>query len=100
MLPQRIKISERALYQQIENEMVILDLAKEQYYGLDDVGARMWQLIVQHEDTATVLKELGSYYDVDEAVLSKDLSDLIAKLINAGLLTVCTEHNINRAASA
>ena len=100
MLPQRIKISERALYQQIENEMVILDLAKEQYYGLDDVGARMWQLIVQHEDTDTILKELGSYYDADEAVLSNDLSDLITKLLSAGLLTVSPEHNINRPASA
>jgi hypothetical protein len=99
MLPQRIKISERALYQQIENEMVILDLAKEQYYGLDDVGARIWQLIVQHGDTPTILKELGSYYDVDQAVLTKDLSDLITKLHNAGLLTVSDEHNINRAAS-
>jgi len=87
VLPQKVKISNKALFQEIENEMVILDLAKEQYYGLDDVGARMWHLLSEHGDTTVVVKQLQSYYDTDELTLSRDLAQLIDKLRQAGLVT-------------
>jgi len=87
VLPQKVNISSKALFQEIENEMVILDLAKEQYYGLDDVGARMWQLLSEHGDTTVVVKQLSTYYDADEITLSRDLAQLIEKLRQAGLVT-------------
>ena len=87
VLPQKVNISNKALFQEIENEMVILDLAKEQYYGLDDVGARMWHLLSEHGDTTVVVKQLRSYYDADELTLSQDLAQLIEKLRQAGLVT-------------
>ena len=88
MLPQKVTISNKALFQEIENEMVILDLAKEHYYGLDDVGARMWHLLSEHGNTAVVVEQLRSYYDADEATLSQDLATLIEKLRQAGLVTI------------
>jgi hypothetical protein len=86
-LPQKVNISNKALFQEIENEMVILDLAKEQYYGLDDVGAKMWHLLSEHGDTTVVVKHLQSYYEADEITLSRDLAQLIEKLRQAGLVT-------------
>ena len=93
MLPQKVKVSNRALFQEIQNELVILDLAEEQYYGLDDVGATMWRLLNEHGDTAIVIKELCDYYGVDEAVVSKDLGELLEKLLAAGLVTVEANNN-------
>jgi len=88
VLPQKVNISNKALFQEIESEMVILDLAKEQYYGLDDVGARMWRLLSEHGDTTVVIKQLCTYYDADEVTLSQDLAQLIEKLRQAGLVTI------------
>jgi Coenzyme PQQ synthesis protein D (PqqD) len=86
-MPSKIKVSDRALFQEIENEIVILDLAEEQYYGLDDVGARMWRLLSEHGDTALVVKELSGFYNVDEAIISRDLDELLQKLLTTGLVT-------------
>ena len=38
LLPEKVTVSTRAIFQEIENEIVILDLAQEKYYGLDDIG--------------------------------------------------------------
>jgi hypothetical protein len=57
----------------VEDEIAILDLAGDRYYVLDDVGARMWKVLSEHGDTATVVRQLQGYYDVDETTLTSDL---------------------------
>ena len=89
MLPRRVKISERAFFQELDKETVILDMAEEQYWGLDDVGARMWQALADHgDDMQVVVTTLRTVYDVDEAVLINDLAELVERLRVAGLVTV------------
>ena len=45
MLPQRATLSSEALFQDISGEGVILDLKSSSYFGLDEVGVRLWQLL-------------------------------------------------------
>lgn len=85
-LPKQVALPEDVLFQEIENECVLLNMASEQYFGLDDVGARMWRLLVEHGDTQQVLTQLGLEYDADEPTLRHDLAAFIAKLQAAGLL--------------
>ena len=47
-------------------------------------------MLAEHGDVATVMKQLLAEYDVDEATLHRDLANLIAELIEEGLLTVQT----------
>ena len=46
----RIEISEDVLFQEVGGETVLLDLASEQYFGLDAVGTRIWQLLGEGAD--------------------------------------------------
>ena len=87
-LPTRIMLSPEVFFQELEGEAVLLDLHNEYYYSLDDVGTRMWQLLVEHREVATVVERLLAEYDVDEATLRRDLAQLIAALADAGLVTV------------
>ena len=87
-LPTRITLSPEVFFQELEGEAILLDLHNEYYYSLDDVGTRMWQLLVEHGDVATVVERLLAEYDVDEATLRRDLAQLIAALADAGLVTV------------
>jgi hypothetical protein len=43
----RVVIPERLLVQQLNCETVILDLDSGTYFGLDEVGTRVWQLLAQ-----------------------------------------------------
>ena len=86
----RISVSTNVLFKELGEESVLLNLGNDRYYGLDDVGTRMWQLLSAHGDVATVVSRLLVEYEgrTDESKLRRDLDELIKKLAEAGLLTV------------
>lgn len=87
-LPTRIMPSEDVLTQQVEDESVLLDLKTEEYYSLDDVGTRMWQLMCESGDPKAAVEALLQIYEVDEATLRRDMAQLIAELAAHGLVVV------------
>lgn len=87
-LPHRVTPTDKVIFQDLERESIMLDLESEYYFSLDDVGTRMWQLLSEHQETATVLARLLDEYDVDAATLRQDLAALIDQLVAAGLVTV------------
>ena len=87
-LPAKIGISDHVLFQEIEGECVLLDMATEQYFGLDDVGTRIWQILAADGDTEKALKKLKQAYAADEATLRTDLTKLVGELCEKGLLNV------------
>jgi len=87
-LPAKIGISDHVLYQEIEGECVLLDMATEQYFGLDDVGTKIWQLLAEDGDTEKTLTKLRQVYAADEATLRTDLTNLVRELCDKGLLNV------------
>jgi hypothetical protein len=91
-LPVRVTVSPNVLFQQLEDESVLLNLNNDRYYGLDDVGTRMWALLSEHGDVATALGHLSVEYgaEVDDAVLRHDLGELIRNLVTAGLISADT----------
>jgi hypothetical protein len=87
-LPTRVTISPELLVQQLEDETVLLDLQSERYFGLDDVGTRMWRLLAEHREVLPVYERLLKTYQVDDATLRHDLAAFIDRLADAGLVTV------------
>ena len=82
---QKISISEEALSQEVNGETVILDLQSESYFGLDEVGTRIWQLLQEEKDLQKVFDALLQEYDVEAEQLEQYLIELVDKLIEAGL---------------
>ena len=87
-LPTQVEISSEALFQELEGETVLLNLQSERYYGLDDVGTRMWELLAENGDVAAAAAHLLKEYNVEPAQLESDLATLIGRLAEAGLLTI------------
>jgi len=88
ILPKKVKISDNVLFQQINNECVLLDMDSEQYFGLNDVGARIWHLLLEDGDTEKALSQLLAEYATDETTLRTDLINLLAELGNEKLITI------------
>ena len=84
----KISISKEALSQEVNGETVILDLKSESYFGLDDVGTRIWQLLQEHGDAKKAFDVMLDEYDVNENQLEKDMNTLIIKLKETGLITM------------
>ena len=45
MKDRTFQLSPDVLFQEVSGEMVLLDLNSEQYFGLDEIGARIWSLL-------------------------------------------------------
>jgi hypothetical protein len=85
----QINIGEDVLFQQLEDEVVLLNMSSQQYYSLNEVGSRMWELLMELHEPNAVVDRLHQIYDVDKDVLRADLDRLVADLNGAGLLKTC-----------
>ena len=85
---QKITISEEALSQEVNGETVILDLKSESYFGLDEVGTRIWQLLQEHGDVQKTFEIMLEEYDVDAEQLEMDINELLEKLVSSGLVKI------------
>jgi hypothetical protein len=78
-------VSKDALFRDLDGEAVILDLRSGTYFGLNAVGARIWQLVQQHGELAPVFDALCREYDAAPEVLEHDLLQLLGQLEQARL---------------
>jgi hypothetical protein len=86
---QKIRVPENVLMQELQGESVLLNLNGGRYFGLDNVGTRMWQVFTTSASIEQALEVLQSEYEVSPDVLRKDLGDLVDKLVEHGLVELC-----------
>lgn len=67
---------------------VILNYATGRYYGVDEVGARIWQLIQEPVTIGDVHRTLVSEYDIDPARCEADLQRILEQMIQAHVVEV------------
>lgn len=71
---------------EVADELVILSLESEEYFGLDPVGTRIWQLLRTEATVAGVLEAMLAEYDVDEVTMARDLEALLDELSSRDLI--------------
>ena len=84
----RISIPPDVLVSALAGESVLLNLKSEKYFGLDEVGTRMWSAITSSGSIQEAYETLLAEYDVEAERLRHDLSDLIEKLVEQELIEV------------
>jgi Coenzyme PQQ synthesis protein D (PqqD) len=84
----RVSIPEDVLFRDLGDEAVILELAGGQYYGLDEVGTRMWMQLRDHGEVEAACRALLREYQVDESDLRRDLRDFVDQLASRRLLVL------------
>jgi hypothetical protein len=67
---------------------VLLNLETERYFGLDETGTRMWQLVTTTANLNAAFQTLLAEYDVEPELLKANLTDLMSRLVENGLLEV------------
>ena len=84
----KLTIPDHVMSRQVGDETVILDLGSGTYFGLDPVGARIWQLFTDGQPLQAVVTTLLDEFDVDEARLRVDVDTLVNELVTRGLVVV------------
>ena len=66
--------------------MVLLDLASESYFGLDEIGAQIWGLLESGPSVGEALDVLMDEYEVERETPETEVGELLEKLVEAGLI--------------
>lgn len=69
-------------------EAAILNLKNSVYYGMNPVGARVWELLKQPKSISELRDVLLDEYEVDHERCAQDLLELLHKMRAEGLIEV------------
>jgi Coenzyme PQQ synthesis protein D (PqqD) len=88
LLQARTSVPEHVLFQEIQEHAALLNLESELYFGLDDVGTRMWKALLEAETVGAAAAALAGLYETDPEQIQNDLIDLVLELKKYGLLEI------------
>jgi hypothetical protein len=83
----RVAVHPSVICRELSGEMVLLDLESGVYYGLDEVGTRAWQLLLEGKSVAEVCGVMSEEYDVAKNVLFEDVARLVADLRDRNIVS-------------
>jgi hypothetical protein len=69
-------------------EAVILELTQGVYYGLNSVGARIWELLKEPRTAGEIRDVILDEYDAEPEAVTRDLLGLLTELADRGLIEV------------
>lgn len=72
-------------------ELVMLSVEAGNYYGLDPIGRRIWDLIETPARVTDICARLAAEYDVGSRVCESDVLAFLDELIGRNIVYVCAE---------
>jgi hypothetical protein len=78
---------DRVMVQEVEGQTVLLDITSGEYFALNEVGGRVWDLCDGTRTVAEVVEAICAEYDAPADLVMTDASDLLEGLAGAGLVT-------------
>lgn len=85
-LEQTPKHSERVLVRQVDDTMVLLSLDDGQYYALDEIGGRVWELCDGTRSVSNVIQIICAEYDAPPETVKADVLELLQDLAGEKIL--------------
>jgi hypothetical protein len=72
----------------IGHETAMLNIEQGRYYGLDDIGTYIWQLLEEPQSVDQVCTRLLARYDVDAGTCQQHAIAFLKGLLKAGVVDV------------
>ena len=82
----KVVVPDSILVRELSGEAVLLSLDSEMYFGLDEIGYRMWTVLTTSDSIDAAYEQLLSEYDVGPEQLRESVDELINQCTEHGLL--------------
>ncbi|MDJ0616030.1 MAG: PqqD family peptide modification chaperone [Calothrix sp. MO_192.B10] len=86
-----IVVSQEQVFSNLSEDAIILDMKSGTYYGLDEVGASIWNLIQQPKTVEEIKKAMLEEYEVEPEQCEQGILALLEELAVQGLIEVKDE---------
>lgn len=87
----RVAPNEAVISTQLDDEAVLLNTHTGLYFGLDAVGARIWELLSGGAAEDEIAQRISQEYDAPEAQIARDVADFLHLLADRGLTVALDE---------
>lgn len=84
----RVRRSAEVLHREIEGEAILVDLDSGRFFGLDEVGARVWAGMEREATVASLVDLVVAEFRVGRPRAERDLLALLRDLAKRGLVRV------------
>jgi hypothetical protein len=74
------------VFRDLQGEAVILHLGTGTYFGLNEVGTRVWQLITERRTLREVCAAVAEEFDAPADRIERDVAALVDQLLGRDLL--------------
>ena len=81
-------VADQMLSADLDGEVVMINLSKGVYYGLEGVGSRVWELVQERRTLREMREEILTEYDVEPNRLEQDLQAVLGRMVDQGLIEV------------
>ena len=72
----------------LDNEVVLMSIERGSYFGLENTGKRIWQLLETPQTVAQLLEALENEYEVPHHVIARDVAIFLQKMLENGVVTI------------
>jgi hypothetical protein len=72
----------------MDEDTVMMSIEKGEYYGLNPVGSRIWELLDQPRTVAWICDSLLAEYDVPAEECQRDVKEFVGKLVEKKLVKI------------
>ena len=83
-----VSVKSDVLGSRIDGELVMVDISQGSYFGLDSVGARIWELLAEPTSLDQVCSTLQGEFAVDSQTCRSEVLAFAQQLLDAQLLNV------------
>lgn len=87
-LSDKVSVPAHVMPRAVGEETVILDLANGTYFGLDPVGARIFELLSTDVSLAAVCETMFTEFEVSREDIERDVLALAQQLIEKQLVSI------------
>ena len=72
----------------LDGEKVMMNLDKGEYFMMNEVGSRIWEIISEPINDKEIINTLRNEYEVDEETCKDTVIEFLGRLDNADLISI------------
>lgn len=80
--------AEGLLATELDGEVVLMNIDRGNYYGLETTARRIWELLEEPKPVAALCAQLQAEFDVTPEVCEREVMHFLAQLRDEGLIVV------------
>ncbi len=80
--------SDKVFSGKLRDELVIMDIQSGEYYNLNHVSTRIWELMEKETTVPELIDFLSTEYDADISQIEDEVNEHIVELLKLGIINV------------